>query len=103
MKLKPEPINGDITPSKYFVSDQKFLIFGSAALSLVLVWPQTLEIATLSVLIGTPLFWSLFGMTWVHHLIAGQLKLIRFLIVVSIFLTYAYVLQKLITFLSKLI
>jgi len=105
MMSKPDTdsLGRDISPSKYFLDDQKFFILGSAVLSLLVVWPNSLEIAMLTIAIGTPLFWSLFGMSWVHQLVANKFKIVRFLIIVSIFLAYSYILKELIVYLSKLI
>ena len=81
MKLEPESLNIKLPPSSFHWRSQRLLILASALLALYVVWPTSIALALASLLVGTPLFWLIFGSSIFHRLTAGLPRLLRFVIV----------------------
>ena len=81
MKLEPESLNIKLPPSSFSWRSQRLFILASALLALYVVWPTSTALAVASLLVGTPLFWLIFGSGIFHRLTAGLPQLLRFLVV----------------------
>lgn len=91
MKLEQEPLNIKLPPLFTWRS-QRFLILGCVSLSLLAVMPSSFVLAVCSVLIGTPLFWLIFGSNLVFHYTSGM-PAVRLVVIV----TLIYLIAKLLS------
>jgi hypothetical protein len=101
MKLEPNSLNISLPPSSLTWQSQRFFLVGSALLSLLVIWPSSLTIAVLAVLVGTPLFWLMFGTGLIHRVTSGKPTLVKFVIVVGIYLLLSLVLGALVKWLAS--
>lgn len=81
MKIEHESLNIQLPPSSFNWRPQRLFILASALLALYVVWPTSIALAVASLLVGTPLFWLIFGSNIFHRLTAGLPRPIRFLVV----------------------
>jgi hypothetical protein len=92
MKLEPESLNIKFPPPVFTWRSQRFLILMCAGLSLLAVMPSSLVLAVCTVLIGTPLFWLIFGSKLVFRHATGM-PIFRFFVI----FTLVYLVAKLLT------
>ena len=83
MDLDPKSLNIKLSPSVFTWRAQGFFILMSAALSLLVVRPSSLAHAVCVVLVGTPLFWLIFGSNVVFRYTSGR-PAVRFLVVITL-------------------
>ena len=83
MKLEPKSLNIKFPPSIFTWRSQRFFILMSASLSLMAVMPSSLALAVSTVLIGTPLFWLIFGSNIVFRYTSGM-PVFRFFVIVTL-------------------
>jgi hypothetical protein len=81
--IEPKSLNIKLPPSIFTWRSQRFLILMAAALSLLVVMPSSLVLAGCTVLVGTPLFWLVFGSRVVFRYTSGM-PIVRFFVVVSL-------------------
>jgi hypothetical protein len=89
MKTEPKPLNIPLSTSANSWRSQGFFILASALLSLYVIWPAPLPLAVCALLVGTPLFWLIFGSNIFHRLTSGLPQVIRFIIVLFSVLVFA--------------
>jgi hypothetical protein len=89
MKPEPESLNIPLSTSSFSWRSQRFFILASALLSLYVIWPVSLPLAVCALLVGTPLFWLIFGSNIFHRLTSGLPHVIRFIIVLFAVLAFA--------------
>ena len=102
MKLEPESLNIKFPPSIFTWRSQRFLILMCAGLSLLVVMPSSLLLAVCAVLIGTPLFWLIFGSNLVFRYTSGM-PIFRFFIITTLFYFVAKLLSWAVPELSRLL
>lgn len=90
MSIEPRSLNIKFSASAFTWRAQRFFIFICAGLSLLAVMPSSLILAVCTVLIGTPLFWLIFGSNLVFRYISGM-PVVRFFVIV----TLVYLIAKL--------
>jgi hypothetical protein len=83
MSVELKPLNIKFPPSMFTWREQRFLILASAGLSLFVVMPSSLILAVCTLLIGTPLFWLIFGSTLVFSYTSGM-PVVRFFVIVTL-------------------
>ncbi len=98
MKPEPEPLNIPLPTSSFTWQKQRFLILVSAFLSLYVILPTSLALAVCALLVGTPLFWLIFGSGIVPRYTFGIL-----IFRVVVFAALAYLAVKLIIFVVPLL
>jgi Flp pilus assembly protein TadB len=81
MKPESESLNIKLPPSSYRWRSQRFFILACALLSLYVVQPTSLLLGVATLLIGTPLFWLIFGSTIFSRRTSGLPQFARFVIV----------------------
>jgi len=89
MKPEQESLNIPLSTSTFSWKSQRFFILASALLSLYVIWPASLPLAVSALLVGTPLFWFVFGSTIFHRLTSGLPHIIRFIIILFAVLLFA--------------
>jgi hypothetical protein len=89
MKPEQELLNIPLSTSAFSWKSQRFFILASALLSLYIIWPVSLPLAVCGLLVGTPLFWLIFGSNIFHRLTSGLPRVIRFIIVLFAVLVFA--------------
>ena len=93
MDIEPKSLNINLPPSISTWRSQRFFILMAAALSLLAVMPSSLGLAVCAVLVGTPLFWLIFGSRVVFRYTSGM-PIVRFFVIV----TLVYLVAKLLAF-----
>jgi hypothetical protein len=103
MKPEPESLNIPLSTSGFRWESQRFFILASALLSLYVIWPASLLLAVCALLVGTPLFWFIFGSTVFHRLTSGLPHVIRFIIVLFAVIAFAKLLVVIVNWLSQVL
>ena len=83
MNVEPKSLNMKFPPSIFTWREQRFFILACAGLSLFVVMPSSLILAVCALLIGTPLFWLIFGSTLVFRYTSGM-PVVRFVVIVTL-------------------
>ena len=102
MKLKPSSLNIKLPPPTLTWRLQWLFILVSALLSLYVIWPSSLVNAVCAVLVGTPLFWFIFGSNIIFRFTSGM-PLLRFAIIIITFYVFAKFLVVAVKWLSVLL
>ena len=103
MKSEPESLNITLPTSSFTWRAQRFFILASALLSLYVIWPTSLALAVCALLVGTPLFWLIFGSNIFHRLTSGLPHVIRFIIILFAVLAFAKLLVMIVNWLAVIL
>jgi hypothetical protein len=83
MKSEPETLNITLPASPFTWRAQRFFILASALLSLYVIWPTSVTLAVCALLVGTPLFWLIFGSNIIFRYTTGM-PIVRFIVVATL-------------------
>ena len=103
MKPEQESLNIPLSTSTFSWRSQRFFILASALLSLYVIWPTSLPPAVCALLVGTPLFWFVFGSNIFHQLTSGLPHVFRFIIVLFAVLVFAKLLVAIVNWFAVML
>lgn len=81
MKPEQESLNIPLSSSSFSWESQRFFILASALLALYVAWPVSITLAVTALVVGTPLFWFIFGSGIFQRLTSGLPRPFPFLLV----------------------
>ncbi|HZW86637.1 MAG TPA: hypothetical protein VFF41_04155 [Gallionella sp.] len=102
MKPDPTSLNIKLPPSKFTWRLQRYIILMSAVLSLLAVAPHSIAFAVCAVLIGTPLFWLIFGSNIIFRQTTGM-PIVRLVVIATLVYFVAKLLAWAVPVLVKLL